>query len=292
MKARTSLLGAAAAVAGLAVVLTGCSSSSGGGSTSSASGISVPASIKSAGKLTIGMSFPYAPFQYYEKDNKTQTGIEVDLANAIAKKMGVTASISNVSFDGILPGVNGARYDLAMSGLGVTKERTAAVDFVTDFATGYSMAVPKTLASSVTTITDLCGHTVSAGSGTTSVLQVQAQSTKCVAAGKKAITMVQFKNQAEQDLAVTTGRAQIDMLTYAAAQAFAQKETSFTVPKPYATVDFGIGIKKGSTQLEKAVKDAMNSVIKDGSYAKILKKYGQTNGAISASKIVTTISTN
>jgi polar amino acid transport system substrate-binding protein len=290
MPNRPQVAAAAASLFAIALLVAGCSS--GGSSSANASAPlakEVPASVKSAGVLKVAESFPYEPFQYYVGDSKKQTGIEVDLANQIGKQLGVKVQITNVSFDGVLTGVQGGRYDLAMSGLGVTAARAQAVDFVTDFKTGYTFAVPGKYADTLKTLDDLCGHTVSAGSGTTSVPQVQAQSKKCVSEGKSAITLLQFKDQSSQDLAVTTGKADADMLTYSVAQSFAERNKSqgYVVPKPYAFVDFGIGVKKGDSDMSKAVKDAVNNLIKNGEYSKILKKYGQTSGAITSSKVVT-----
>ena len=100
------------------------------------------AEIKSSGTLIAATEGAFAPFNYYE--GKKLTGYEVDVAEAIAKKMGLKLEWRVVPFDAQLAAVSQDRYDFAIASHGYTEERAKAVDFASPhFCTGGQIAAPK-----------------------------------------------------------------------------------------------------------------------------------------------------
>src|SRR5262249_43441475 len=75
----------------------------------------VPASIKSSGQLSVAADATYAPDEFIASDGKTVIGMDADLAKAIAQLMGLQATVQNIPFDSIIPGLAAGKYDLGMS---------------------------------------------------------------------------------------------------------------------------------------------------------------------------------
>ena len=139
----------------------------------------VPANIKSSGHLTVAADATYAPDEFIAPDGKTVIGMDADLAKAIAQVMGLQATVQNIPFDSIIPGLDAGKYDLGMSSFTDTLDREKTVDFVTYATAGSSFYVDASGGPSIATLDDLCGHKVGAEKGTTQADDATAQSKKC-----------------------------------------------------------------------------------------------------------------
>jgi len=302
MTARTSrsrLLAAGAVLASASLALTACSSSksTSTGSASPSTTVAavtadpalaalVPADVKSSGKLVVGADASYAPNEF--KDEKGNiVGMDVDLANAIAQKLGLAANVQNADFTSIIPGITSNKYQLGMSSFTDTKEREATVDMVTYFSAGTGAAVKAGNPDKITD--DLCGKKVAVQTGTT-----QADSIKdvinpaCVKAGKPTIPNDgdKFALQTDVTTAVVSGRDQV-MLADSPVIDYAIKQTNGQLQKLGATTDtapYGVVVAKGSP-LSKAVQGAITALMADGTYKQILSKWGVEAGAINSSTI-------
>jgi polar amino acid transport system substrate-binding protein len=242
----------------------------------------LPAAIKSAGVLNIATDASYAPNEYFDTDGKTIIGFDIDLGNAIAAKLGLKANFSNVTFDAIIPALAAAKYDLSLSSFTDTKAREATVDFVTYFNAGESLMVPAGNPKGVTgPDLTLCGLTVAVEKGTTEESELPALSTKCTAAGKKAITGLSTDDQNAANLALTSGRADVGSADSPIA-AYAVKQLAGKIALAgaiYETAPYGIAIPK-SPGLAPAIKAALTAMVADGSYKAVLDKWGDDAGAI------------
>jgi polar amino acid transport system substrate-binding protein len=247
----------------------------------------LPAAIKSAGTLNIATDASYAPNEYFDTDGKTIIGFDIDLGNAIAAKLGLKANFHNVTFNAIIPALAAAKYDLSLSSFTDTKAREATVDFVTYFNAGESLMV---LAGNPKGVTgpdlSLCGLTIAVEKGTTEESEIPALSTKCTAAGKKAITGLSSDDQNGANLALTSGRADVGSADSPIA-AYAVKQLAGKIQlagQTYETAPYGIAIPK-SPGLAPAIKAALTAMIADGSYKAVLDKWGDDAGAITAPAI-------
>ncbi|MEV7025823.1 ABC transporter substrate-binding protein [Kitasatospora sp. NPDC093558] len=297
---RTRFLAAGAVAASLTLGLTACGSS--GSSTGSSAGASatvpavsadpslaalVPADVKSAGKIVVATDASYAPNEF--KDDKGNiVGMDVDLATAIAKKLGLGVDVQNATFDSIIPGITGKKYTLSMSSFTDTKEREATVDMVTYFSAGTGAAVKKGNPEKIDP-KDLCGKKVAVQTGTT-----QADSIKdtinpaCVKAGKPTVPNDgdKFDLQTDVTQALVSGRDQI-MLADSPVVDYAIKQTNGQLEKVGDVTDtapYGVVLAKGS-DLTKAVQGAVQSLMADGTYKSILEKWGVQAGAIDKSVV-------
>jgi polar amino acid transport system substrate-binding protein len=288
------LVAAAAAVVLVLVVLTGCgssSSSSSSGTSSSTSGSTaaanaslaaqVPAAIKSKGTLNVATEAQYAPNEFIDSDGHTVIGMDAELMDAIASTLGLKAKLINSDFETIIPGLAAGRYDLGISSFTDTKEREKTVDFVDYFSAGISFYAKSSANPGVSTVADLCGKTVAAEKGTVETEEAEAQSKKCTKEGKKAVTTLSFPGQNAVNLAVSSGRAELGMADSPVADyQVKQSEGGFKlIGKEYEVAPYGIAIPKTSGMTQ-PVLGAVKAVIADGTYEKILAKWGLQSGAI------------
>jgi polar amino acid transport system substrate-binding protein len=283
---------AALATAGIAAGCGGGSSSttSGGTSTTSANltatpninvpvdkkvAAEVPSSVKSSGTLSVAADATYAPNEFIATDGHTVIGMDADLAKALAQAMGVQADVKNVTFESIIPGLAAKKYDLGMSSFTVTKEREKTVDFVSYANAGTSFFVNADGGPDIQSLADLCGQTVAAERGTTQADDATAQDKKCKAAGKPGVTVQVFPDQNAANLALSSGRADVDMAdSPPAAYAVAQSDGQFKLSgKPYGAAAYGIAMPKNSG-LAKPVLDALKDVMADGTYKRIFDYWG------------------
>ena len=301
MATRTIRGSAVIAAAGLTLALAACGSSGSSTSTPSSSApnsaiassstgptIAVPDAIKSKGTLKIATDPSYAPNEFYDTDNKTIIGMDVDLAKAIGTKLGLKVDIQQSSFDSIIPGLSSGKYDLSLSSFTDNKEREKTVDFVTYFTAGSSLMVKSGNPDKLSPGDDsLCGKTVAVEKGTVQEdPDLPDRSKKCTDAGKSAITPAVFPDQSQANLALSSGRAAAvlgdsPVIEYAAKQSNGQFEV---VGESYDNAPYGIAVPK-DTGLAQPVLDAVKALIADGTYKQVLDKWGVDDGAISDPKI-------
>ncbi|MFJ9518290.1 ABC transporter substrate-binding protein [Kitasatospora sp. NPDC101801] len=298
---RTRLFAAGAVLATGSLLLTACGSS-GSSSPSGAASPSgsvkavtadaalaalVPADVKSSGKLVVAVDASYAPNEF--KDDKGNiVGMDVDLANAIAQKLGLTATVENSPFTAIIPGISAKKFQLGMSSFTDTKEREQTVDMVTYFTAGTSSAVKKGNPEKVSA-DDLCGKKIAVQTGTTQADAIKDTiNPACSKAGKATVPNDgdKFDLQTDVTTALVSGRDQV-MMADSPVIDYAIKQTNGQLEKLGGTTDsapYGVVVAKGS-DLTKAVQGAIQALIADGTYKSILSKWGVDAGAVDKSVI-------
>jgi polar amino acid transport system substrate-binding protein len=274
-----------------------CSNSSSGGSQTVTSGSGansaaqalVPASVKSKGTIVVATDATYAPNEFLASDGKTVEGMDADLAKAIGEALGLKVSIQNITFDSIIPGLSNGRYDLGMSSFTDTMEREAQVNFVTYFSAGTSFYVKTNGGPTVNTLADLCGKKVAVESGTTQESGAKGQSKKCTSGG---VTVDAFPTQSQANLALSNGRDDVAMAdSPVAAYQVKQSSGAFKLTgQSYGEAPYGIAVPKQDGTFDEAIQKALQGLIADGTYTKILTKWGVQAGAITAPKINAAIS--
>ncbi|MCT9141754.1 ABC transporter substrate-binding protein [Streptomyces violarus] len=249
----------------------------------------LPADVRKAGTLRIGSSVGFPPGAYYPNGpGKAPAGQDIDIADAVAKVLGVKPARQDVSFETILPALGSGKFDVGTGNFGVTTQRLKTVDFVTYINDGQGFAVKKgntTLKKKVTDLKQLCGLTIGTGAGTTFETTLTAQKDVCAKAGKKPYEVKVYSENAATLTALQQGRIDVIMSTinglrYQASQPASQ--TTFL--GEYHRLDVGFAFRKNSP-LTKAFRAAVDVLIKDGTYARILEKWGTSASAIDASQI-------
>jgi len=272
-----------------AALLTGCGSDSGGGTQTAAGDkaplfSALPTKFQESRKIMVGSDIAYAPMEYYDTDGTTVLGLDKDISDALSKQLGVVFVWKNATFDGLITQLKSGRIDIAMSGMSDTPERQKQIDFVDYYQAGAMMLVRKGNPEALKTLADLCGKTVAVQRGTTQEGYAEEQSKKCEADGEKAIKLLSFDRETEAMLQVKGGRADSGMQDYPVAAYNARtsgKGNDFEVAGDQIQAGpLGIGVNKDNSQLRDALAKAMQKIIDDGTYAKLLKKYDVPLGAI------------
>ena len=245
----------------------------------------VPAAIKSKGTLNIALDATYAPDEFIATDGHTIIGMDADFAKAITQILGLKANLINATFDTIIPGLQSGKYDMGDSSFTDTLARQKVVDFVTYFQAGEGFYV-KSGSAGFNGLASLCGHTVSVESGTTEQSDAQTQAKACTTAGKQTVTVLAYGNQSQANLAVSSGRAQVGFADSQVAAYIVSTSNGVFMNsgQAFEVAPYGFAFLKGNG-MAAPVKDAVNLLISNGTYSKILAKWGVQAGAISTATI-------
>ena len=282
-------LPALAAVA--ALMLTGCvdNSTPGAGGPSDGSSASevtkddaaaalLPDAIAESGTLIVGTDAAYPPNEYKD-DAGAPIGWGIEIANAIAAKLGLTAEFKISKFDNIIPSIIGNTVDIGESSFTDTAERELQVDFVNYYTAGIQWA---SATGNDVDPDNACGLKVAVQATTyEDTDEVPAKSDACVAAGKPAIEKLQYDTQDAATNAVALGQADAlsadsPVTLYAIEQTDGKLQPAGT---SFDVAPYGIAVAKDSG-LAEAVQAALQSMVDDGSYGEILDAWGVADGGI------------
>jgi polar amino acid transport system substrate-binding protein len=292
----------AIAVAG-ALMLTGCgdqTKDAGSDNATAAAPLAdkLPQSIRDKGVIKVGSDIAYAPVEFKDSSGKV-VGIDPDLAAAMGKQLGVDFQFENGTFDTLLTGLRSKRYDVAMSAMTDSKERQEGidsktgkkvgegVDFVDYFTAGVSIYTKKGDDQGIKNWSDLCGKKIVLQRGTVSEELANAESKKCPGGKKIAIEPFDNDQQAQTRLragGADAGSSDFPVAAYAVKTSGGGKDFQL-VGEQVEAAPYGIAVAKNQTQLRDALKAAMDAIIKNGEYEKILKKWGVTDGAVQEATI-------
>ncbi|MEE6165542.1 MULTISPECIES: bifunctional serine/threonine-protein kinase/transporter substrate-binding domain-containing protein [unclassified Mycolicibacterium] len=239
----------------------------------------LPAGIKSAGRLVIGVEVPYAPLEFKNSAGQI-VGFDVDLMTAVARTLGVIPDYRDVAaFEDIIPEVQRGTLTVGASAITDTREREHAVDFVTYFQAGTLWAQR---AGPPIDPNAACGLKVGVQSGSLQATdQIPAKSDACVATGLKPIEKVVFTLHNELTAALING--QIDaMAADSPATAFAIKLSTGRLVAAGVVTDvapYGWTVGKGSG-LSQPLLRALQYLMQTGEYRTIAAKWGIESGMI------------
>lgn len=247
----------------------------------------LPASVRSSGKLIIGV--PVDPgtsgLPHAGTVNGEDVGLDVDLRNAVAKVLGVSWDVQKGTFATIIPGVQNGKYQVGQGNFGATAAREKVVDFAAYLNDGQAFLGASSLsASSISAITDACGYTIATSPGSTFQTLLTSNAAKCAATDKKPWTVQYFNDSGPIFLGLQNGKVDLYFgptlsLKYDAAHIAGTKflgQISFT--------SVGFVTVKGSP-LVKVLSAAVNELIADGDYAKIFTKWDVGGDLITKSVI-------
>jgi len=291
-----SVLRVTLAVCGVLVLsASGCGSDSlSGGSASPSTGTStaggsadpelsaaLPAKIKTAGKIVVGVDATYPPNEFLQ-GGKTVAGMDVDVFDAVAKKFGVTVDWQPAGFDTIITGVQSGKYDLGISSFTINDKRKAQVNMVSYFSAGTQWATAAGNPKKVDPA-DACGKTVAVQKGTTQLEDdLPVKQKACTAAGKPQIKLVIREKQDAATADVANGKADAmladsPVVLYAAKQSAGKIEALGDI---YDAAPYGYVVPKADTAFAAALAKALKAIDADGTYKAALGTWGNESGAI------------
>ena len=217
-----------------------------------------------AGKLTMSTNAAFPPYEMTTDAGEFE-GIDVEIAGAIADKLGLELQIDDMDFDAALLAAQQGKSDMVMAGVTVNDERKQVMDFSNTYASGVQVVIVKE-GSDIATVDDLAGHMIGTQRGTTGYIYCSDDfGEDSVTAYDNGLTAVQALNNGQVDCVV---------IDSAPAKEFvAANEGLVILDTEYAVEDYAIGMAKGNTALVEAVNGALAELKADGTIDAILAKY-------------------
>jgi lysine-arginine-ornithine-binding protein len=223
------------------------------------------AKIKRSGILRVGSDTTYAPFESIDTKAGKAVGFDVDIANLIAKKLGVKADIMTTDWGGIIPALETHKFDVIISAMTITEDRKKEIDFsIPYYDSGQIIAVRKSN-NSIKGPEDLVGKTVGTQMGTTGDFAVQ----KIKGAIDKTYPDIQL---AFADLELGRLDAVVNDLPVTAFYSKGHKDIKL-VGKLLTVEHYGIAFRKNDTELRDAVNKILEEIKADGEYDQIYEKW-------------------
>lgn len=222
-------------------------------------------------KLVMATEATFQPYEYYDGDEII--GIDVEIAKAIADKLGMELEVVDVEFDSIIPGVMSGKYDFGAAGMTVTEDRLKQVNFTDSYATGVQVVIVNE-DSAITSIDNLFDGTienilVGTQAGTTGFLyatwDIQDE-------GYGEVKSFQKTTDAAQ--ALVNGQIDCILLDNEPAKAIVNNNQGLKIlDSEYAVEDYAIAIAKENTELLEQINTALKDLIADGTVKQIVDKY-------------------
>lgn len=212
--------------------------------------------------LTMATNAEFPPFEYLEGEEIV--GADVDMAKAIAEKLGMKLEITNIDFDAALTGAATGKYDMAVAGVTATEERRENMNFSDNYYKA-SQAVIVLSDSSIKSVADLAGKTVSCQEGTTGEQYLL----------DNKYTVQSYKTGAEAITALTTNKVDAVVIDDAVAKALSKEQNGKTIVLDEAMTEeaYAIALKKGDDELTEKINGAIAELKEEGKLAEIFKKY-------------------
>ena len=226
------------------------------------------------GKLVMTTSADFPPYEY-TTDDGGYAGIDVDIAQAIAEKLGLELVINDVGFDNALLAVQQGQSDIVMAGVTVTEERLLSMDFSNSYANGVQVVIV-TEDSDIQSIEDLDGKLIGTQMGTTGYLYCS-DTPENGGYGEDAV--IPYDDGAAAIQALMNGQVDCVVIDNAPAQEYVKANPGLKIlDTEFANENYAIGFAKGNTALKDAVNTALNELIEDGTVQSIIDKYIPAEG--------------
>ncbi|WP_174490619.1 ABC transporter substrate-binding protein [Paraburkholderia oxyphila] len=242
----------------------------------------LPDAIAKSRTIKVAVNAIYPPMEYKDPDSGELVGFDIDLGNAIAKQLGVKIDWQESAFEQLLPSLETGRVDMVLSGVSDVPGRRGAADFIDYLNSGAQFYV---LASAqgkdIRQPADLCGKPVGTSRSTSFPADTAAWSVKnCT--GKAPISVVGTEDTSSARMQLKQGRIVAgvqgsETLPYAMKL---EPNTYRPIGEPFATSPEGIAFAKANTQLRDAVHGALEKLMADGTYGKIVAKWGLQSSAV------------
>ncbi len=249
------------------------------------------------GKLQFCTDFPYPPQEFYDDQGNPQ-GVDIEIGNEIAKRLNLEPVYVNSMFDSIIAAVTSGKCDAILSAMNITSDRIKQVSMIPYFKAGQSFVTLKGNPHNINTPLDLCGQSAAAESGTTEAAYLQGSgdyegkglTQECEKNGKPAVNVVIAQKDSDALQALQANKVVVystdsPVAAYYTVQHPDQFQLVGTILEPALE---GINLPCGQpdctsapyTPLAQAIQYALNQMMKDGAYNKILAKWNLTDSAV------------
>lgn len=305
MKACTTTLLGAAALAAAGLLLSGCSGITGSGddatsgpelpidgeiSTTVDASLTklLPADIVEKGRIDIAVDIPFPPMAMYDDANRA-IGFDPELGRLLGQKLGIDVSLNKQAFDSVIPSLQAGKNDIIMSGMNDTPERQETVSFIDYTHGGFAILVPAGNPDGIMTQTDLCGMTVSVQKAT-----VQGDLLRAMDCGSEPVVVTELPSDLDAQTALRAGKSDAYVADAVVAEyvaATTDDGEAFDVvrdpenPAGFNPVYSGIGVLKADTGLIDAIQQALQALIDEGTYQEVLERNNIAAYAVESAEV-------
>ncbi|MBK7140627.1 MAG: basic amino acid ABC transporter substrate-binding protein [bacterium] len=226
-------------------------------------------SIPQSGRvLRVGTDATYPPFETVNTETGKPEGFDIDLITEVARRNGWTTDFIITPFDGMIPGLQGEKYDVAISSITITPERAAVVDFSKPYYTAGQVVAVLLNNSSIAGINDLTGKRVGVQLGTTGELMAQRT---------EGLQVFSYDNIGAAFIDMANGNLDAVLNDYPTTQAYIRSHGSAkTVGDILSREQYGIAVRKGNDSLLQQINTALEAIRSDSSYIQLHLKWFDT----------------
>jgi polar amino acid transport system substrate-binding protein len=250
----------------------------------------VPELIGKDGKLTVATTAGSIPLSFHATDDKTAIGSELDIAQLVADKLGLELDIQVTSWENWPLKTQSGDFEAVFSNVGVNKDRVKLFDFATYRAAFMGFEAKKSATYDIKGADDISGLRISVGSGTNQEKILLAWNAELEGKGKAPAVLQYYSSDADTILALSSGRTDLNIAPYPST---VYRENTRDDLKIVGKVNAGWPSEtlvaattlKGNG-LAPVLSEALNSAIKDGSYAEVLERWGLSEEALPESKTI------
>ena len=224
-----------------------------------------------AGKLHMSTNAAFPPYEMMTDDGGFE-GIDVEVAEAIAKKLGLELVVDDMGFDAALTAVQTGQTDIAMAGITVTEDRLEVMDFSDSYATGVQVVIVKADSPAVQSIDDLASAAMIGTQKATTGYIYCSDTPENGGYGEDHV--IGYETGAVAVQALISGQVDAVIIDNEPAKAYVAENPGLEIlDTEFAVEDYAIGFAKGNTALKDAVNAAMAELKADGTFQKIVDKY-------------------
>lgn len=220
-------------------------------------------STKDDSVLTMATSADFPPYEFYDKDEIV--GIDVEIMNAVCEKIGMTLDIQDMSFDSVIGAAQTGKADIAMSGITITEDRKAMINFTIPYTTT-AQSIIVVNGGAIKTKADLAGKKIGVQINTTGDTQVTEEF------GDAAVE--RFQNGALAVESLKNGKIDCVVIDGEVAKALVEANEGLEIiADAYSLEEYAIAIGKDKPELLEKINGALEELIADGTVEKVMDKY-------------------
>ncbi|UTT69385.1 transporter substrate-binding domain-containing protein [Arthrobacter sp. DNA4] len=251
----------------------------------------VPELIGKDGKLSVATTAGSIPLSFHATDDKTPIGSELDIAQLVADKLGLQLDVQVTSWENWPLKTQSGDFEAVFSNVGVNKDRVKLFDFASYRAAYMGFEAKKSSTYDIKGADDISGLKISVGSGTNQEKILLAWNKELEAKGKAPATLQYYSSDADTILALSSGRTDLNIAPYPST---VYRENTRDDLKVVGKVNAGwpsetlvAATTLRGNGLAPVISEALNEVIQDGSYGKVLERWGLSEEALPESKTIT-----
>lgn len=212
--------------------------------------------------LIMATNAAFEPYEYYEGDQVV--GIDVEIAQALADRLGLTLEVEDMEFDSIIPAINSGKADIGVAGMTVTEDRLVNVNFSDPYTTATQVIIVQE-GSEIAGNDDLAGKTIGVQLGTTGDI---------FAEDVEGATIERYNKGMDAVQALANGIIDAVIIDNEPAKQFVSKAEGLKIlDEEFVTEEYAIAIAKDNEELLEKVNTALEELTADGTIQSIIDKY-------------------